>query len=135
VKIWWKWVALAALPGTLAALPAAAGHDTAASYVAFPAEHVKRLLDAGARLAFIDLRPPEEFSRGRLPGARSVPLRELRRHYAEVPRTGHVILYCACPSEEVQAAYRFLRDQGYRNLSILEDGFSGWVTRGYPLER
>lgn len=130
-----RWLALTALCGVLAALPAGAGHETGASYQGFPAEHVKRLLDAGARLVFVDLRPPEEFTQGRLPGARSIPLRELRRHYAEVPRTGHVILYCACPSEEVQAAYRFLRDQGYRNLSIMEDGFPGWVKRGYPLDR
>lgn len=129
------WLGVVAVWGALAALPAGAGHETGASYQGFPAEHAKRLLEAGARLTFIDLRPPEEFTRGRLPGARSVPLRELRRRSGEVPRTGHVILYCACPSEEVQAAYRFLRDQGYRNLSILEDGFSGWVKRGYPLER
>lgn len=128
-------LALTALWGALAALPAGAGHDTGASYVAFPAEHVKRLLDVGARLIFIDLRPAEDFARERLPGARSVPIRELRRRHAEVPRTGHVILYCACPPEEVQAAYRFLRDQGHRNLSIMEDGFPAWVKRGYPVDR
>ncbi len=131
----WRWLALTAVCGVLAAVPAGAGHETGASYLSFPAEHVKRLLDAGARLVFVDLRPPEEFTQGRLPGARSIPLRELRRRYSEVPRTGHVILYCACPPEEVQAAYRFLRDQGHRNLSIMEDGFPGWVKRGYPMDR
>lgn len=129
------WLGLLAVWSALAALPVGAGHETGASYQGFPAEHVKRLLDAGARLVFIDLRPSEDFGQGRLPGARSVPIRELRRRYAEVPRTGHVILYCACPAEEVQAAYRFLRDQGYRNLSIMEDGFPAWVKRGYPLDR
>ncbi|MCI0371605.1 MAG: rhodanese-like domain-containing protein [candidate division NC10 bacterium] len=129
------WLLLIALGGVLAALSANAGHETGAGYMGFPAEHAKRLLDAGARLIFIDLRPAEEFGQGRLPGARSVPLRELRRRYAEVPRTGHVILYCACPSEEVRAAHRFLRDQGYRNLSIMEDGFPAWVKHGYPVDR
>lgn len=130
-----RWLAVAAAWGILIALPAGAGHETGASYVAFPAEHVKRLLDAGARLIFVDLRPPEEFTRGRLPSARSIPLRELRRRHGEVPRTGHVILYCACSLEEIQAAYRFLRDQGHRNLSIMEDGFPAWVKRGYPVDR
>lgn len=129
------WLLLALLWGLLAALPANANHETGVAYMGFPAEHAKRLLDAGARLIFIDLRPAEEFGRGRLPGARSVPLQELHRRYAEVPRSGHVILYCGCPAEEVEGAYRFLRDQGYRNLSLMEDGFSGWVKHGYPLER
>lgn len=46
-----------------------------------------------------------------------------------------MILYCACPLYEVQAAYQFLRDQGYRNISVMEEGFPGWVKLGYPLER
>ncbi len=132
----WGWLMLTVLWGLFAALSANAGHEGGAGYVVgFPAEHVKRLLDAGARLIFIDLRPVEEFGQGRLPGARSVPLQELHRRYAEVPRTGHVILYCACPAAEVEGAYRFLRDQSYRNLSLMEDGFPGWVKHGYPLER
>lgn len=129
------WIALVSVWGALAAGAAGAGHETGASYQGFPAEHVKRLLDAGARLIFVDLRPPEEFRQGHLPGARSIPLRELRRRSAEVPRTGHVILYCTCPPEEIQAAYGFLRNQGYRNLSIMEDGYPAWAKRGYPLDR
>jgi rhodanese-related sulfurtransferase len=129
-------ILLGVLCGILAALSADAGHEPGAGgYVGFSAEHAKRLLDAGARLIFIDLRAAEEFGQGRLPGARSVPLQELNRRYAEVPRTGHVILYCACPTEMVEAAHRFLRGQGYRNLSVMEDGFAGWVRQGYPLER
>jgi rhodanese-related sulfurtransferase len=77
----------------------------------------------------------EVFRQGRLPGARSVPLAQLRRRYGEIPRTGPVILYCACPPEEIMAAYRFLSGEGYRNVSVMEEGFPGWVKRGYPLER
>lgn len=43
-------------------------------------------------------------------------------------------IYCACSPLESQAAYRFLRDQGYRNDSVMEEGFPGWAKRGYPLE-
>ena len=64
-----------------------------------------------------------------------MPLALLRRRYGEIPRTGLVILYCACSPEEINAAYRFLGDEGYRNVGILEEGFDGWVKRGYGLER
>lgn len=46
-----------------------------------------------------------------------------------------MILYCACPPEQSHAAYQFLRDQGHRNISVIEDGFSGWLKQGFPLER
>lgn len=130
-----SWVALTALWGILSALPASAGHGTGGPVLAIPAEYAKRLLDEGDQPIFVDLRPAGEFRKSRLPGARSLPLSEFRRRYAEIPRTGRVILYCACPPLEVQAAYQFLRDEGYRNISVMEEGFPGWVKRGYPLER
>ncbi|MGH7267295.1 MAG: rhodanese-like domain-containing protein [Candidatus Rokuibacteriota bacterium] len=118
-----------------AARPTAAGHGTGGPVLAIPAEYAKRLLDEGDRPLFIDLRPEGEYRRARLPGARSVPLRDLQRRHAEIPRTGRVVLYCACGESEIQGAYQFLRDQGYRNVSVMEDGFPGWTKRGYPVER
>ncbi len=130
---WCALISIVCLAG--AALPAAASHGTAAPVLSLPAPYVKRLLDEGEPLIFVDLRSPDDFKRERLPKARSLPLRELLRRYAEVPRTGRVILYCDCSTEQIQAAYQFLRDQGYRNVSVMEEGFPGWVKRGYPLER
>lgn len=122
----------------LSALPipyVLASHETAPPVQSLPVPYVKRLLDEGEPLIFVDLRPADEFRRERLPKARSLPLMEILRRYAEVPRTGRVILYCDCLPEQIQMAYRFLRDQGYRNISVMQDGFSGWVKRGYPVER
>lgn len=106
------WCVLSAFWSVLAPLPAHAGHGTGGPVLAIPAEYAKRLLDEGDRPIFVDLRSTDEFRKGRVPRARSLPLTELRRRYAEVPRSGRVILYCACPPLEVQAAYQFLRDQG-----------------------
>ena len=100
-----------------------------------PAEPAQRMLDAGEKPIFIDLRPAEEFKAGRLPGARSLPFSDVPKRYAEIPRTGRVILYCACPLKEVQPSYQFLWDKGYRNISVLDEGFPGWIKRGYPVER
>ncbi len=113
----------------------AVGHGTGGPMLAIPAEYAKRLVDEGDHPVFFDFRPAEEFKKGRVPGAKSLPLSELRRRWLELPRTGRVILYCACPREEIQAGYQYLRDQGYRNLSVMEEGFPGWVKRGYPVER
>ncbi len=79
------------------------GHGTGGPVLAIPPDYARRLVDEGDRPIFVDLRPLEEFRKGRLPGACSLPISELRRRFAEVPRTGRVILYCACPPEEIQA--------------------------------
>lgn len=100
-----------------------------------PAELAQRMLEAGETLVFIDLRPAEEFKAGRLPGARSIPFGDVPKRYAEIPRTSRVILYCACSLKEVLPGHQFLWDRGYRNISVLEEGFPGWVERGFPVER
>lgn len=126
------WCGLAALG---AAAPALAGHGAPVTAPVVQAEQVNGLLEARQPVVLVDLRPADGFRAGHLPGARSVPFAQLRRRYAEIPTTGAVVLYCACPPEELTAAYRFLADEGYRNVRVLEDGFPGWIRRGYPLER
>jgi rhodanese-related sulfurtransferase len=129
--------ALAAL--ALAALgpgpprPAPAVHSSAGPPLAIAPEDVQRYREAGEELTIIDLRPPEAFRQGRLPGSRSIPLAELRRRQAEVPRTGRVVLY-AGTAEEAAAAYQALRDAGHRNVMVLAGGLPSWTRLGLPLD-
>lgn len=77
---------------------------------------------------------PDLFREGHLPGARSIPLRELRRRYREIPR-GRVILDCDCSRDDLEAAYRLLVDRGVDDVGALDEGFAGWRRRGYPIAR
>ena len=131
------WVGLVVVSTALLIRPGFAFHAGigAGALPVVPAEMAQRLLDAGESLSFIDLRPAEEFKTGHLPGARSIPFWEVLKRYAEIPQTGRVILYCACSLNDVQPAYQFLWDHGYRNLAFLGEGFSGWVKRGYRVDR
>lgn len=130
-----RWCVLSALWGSLAALPAAAGHGPDWTVLTIKAEYVKRLMDGGQPLILIDLQPEDEYQKGHLPGARSFPLSELRSRFQGIPKTGLVVLYCACPLEEIEAAYLFLRGQSYRNLVLMDEGFRIWVKKGYPVAR
>ena len=124
------WVVLVAAP----ALASHGGDGTGPPPVIQP-EVAQRLLEAGEAVLFIDLRTAEAFRAGRLPGARSIPFWDLLTRFREVPHVGRVILYCDCTLKELQDPYRFLWEQGYRNLAVLQDGFVGWTKRGYPVER
>ena len=113
---------------------AVAGHGVEDSIDTIPADRVKRLLDSGAKLVLVDLRPAKEFQGSRLPGARSIPMAELPKRFEEIPKTGQVVLYCACTLNEIAERAAFLEFRGYRNIFVLLDGYPGWVKRGYPLE-
>jgi rhodanese-related sulfurtransferase len=100
------------------------------------AAELKALLDAGSRppIALVDLRPDAAFRQGHLPGARSVPITQLRRRARDIA-PGRVVLYCDCPAEEVEAAHAFLLNLGWDDVRALAEGFAGWVGRGYPVAR
>ncbi len=117
-----------------AAAPAGAGHDGSGPVRTISPAELKAELDAGRRPFLVDLRPVEQYRQGHLPGARSIPLRELRRRYLEIPR-GRVVLYCDCPRDELEAAYRFVQGAGVEQVQGLDEPYATWAARGYPVVR
>lgn len=111
-----------------------AGHGVEDAVDTIAAERVKLLLDSGEKVAFFDLRPAQEFGQNRLPGARSIPITELEKRFSEIPKTGRVVLYCACKTSEIADKAVFLEYRGYRNIFVLLEGYPGWVKRGYLTE-
>lgn len=96
-------------------------------------DYLKWLLDSRQPVVVVDLRKPNEFRRGHLPGALSVPMAELDRRFAEIPTAPMVVLYCQCPIEEAATAYSFLEAKGYANHVVLQEGYDGWLKRRYPV--
>jgi len=87
---------------------------------------------AGA-VTVLDVRPPDEFALGHLPGAVNIPLRELEARLAELDRHQEIVAYCRGPycvlSYEAVAA---LRDRGFK-VRRLEDGLPEWRAAGLPI--
>lgn len=82
----------------------------------------------------LDVRPEDEFGLGHLPGARNVPLSELERHLAELPRDREIVAYCRGPYCVLSfEAVATLRAKGYR-VRRLEDGYPEWKAAGLPVE-
>jgi rhodanese-related sulfurtransferase len=114
---------------------ALAGHGTEDDVVTITAEQVKVFLDAREKIVLVDLRPVKDFQKTRLPGARSLPIKELDKRFHEIPKSGRVVLYCDCPQNQIiEQAYQLLKDYGYRNTAVMADAFQEWVSRKYPVE-
>jgi rhodanese-related sulfurtransferase len=60
------------------------------------AAELRRRLRNGT-VTLLDVRPADEFGAGHIPGARSVPLADLERRLAEIPRNREVVAYCRGP--------------------------------------
>jgi rhodanese-related sulfurtransferase len=112
-----------------------AGDHAWAPVLTIDAESAKSLMDRGEPVEPLDLRSTTEFQTGRLPRARSLPLRELPERVDEVPQRGIVVLYCGCPRDELFRAYQFLRGRRHANVYVLEGGIEAWQRLGYALER
>jgi rhodanese-related sulfurtransferase/predicted transcriptional regulator len=89
-------------------------------------------LDAGD-VVVLDVRPGPEFRAGHVPGARSVPVGELRQHLRTLRKDADVVAYCRGPyCAYADDAIRLLRRRGYR-ARRLEDGFPEWKRAGLPV--
>jgi rhodanese-related sulfurtransferase len=85
-------------------------------------------------VAVLDVRPPEEYRAGHLPGALSIPLPELRRRLAELPRDREIVAYCRGPYCVLSAeAVEILRAEGFRAVRM-EEGVQEWQQRGLSIE-
>ena len=82
----------------------------------------------------LDVRPPDEFAVGHVPGAVNIPLDELEARLAELDPDHEIVAYCRGPwcvlSFEAVAA---LRVRGFK-IRRLEDGLPEWRAAGLPVE-
>ena len=85
----------------------------------------------GAGLAIaLDVRPPEEYQAGHIPGALSIPLSELRRRLAELPRDREIVAYCRGPYCVLSVeAVEILKAEGFRAVRM-EEGIQEWQHLG-----
>jgi rhodanese-related sulfurtransferase len=87
----------------------------------------------GRNVTVIDVRPAEEFRAGHIPGAISVPLKELTSRLAELPKEKDIVAYCRGPYCVLAIqAVEILHSKGYRALR-LEDGVPDWRARGFKV--
>jgi rhodanese-related sulfurtransferase len=83
----------------------------------------------------LDVRPPEEFRAGHIPGALCVPLSALKKRLAELPKGRDVVAYCRGPYCVLSVeAVELLRKKGFR-AHRLEDGVLDWRSRGWRVEK
>ena len=84
----------------------------------------------------IDVRTPEEFRAGHVPGAINIPLQEFQKRFAELGayRDRETVMYC---ESGVRASHggQWLRSRGFGKLRFLDGHMNAWRDAGLPTEK
>ncbi|HOW12555.1 MAG TPA: FAD-dependent oxidoreductase [Rectinema sp.] len=79
----------------------------------------------------LDVRTPEEFSIGAIPGAKNIPLDSLRQNLGEIPQNREVLIYCGVGLRGYLAE-RILRQNGWTSIANLSGGYKTWEIATEP---
>jgi len=106
-----------------------------------PLNKVAQLEIAGLRdgaraegVQVIDVRSPEEWSHGHLPGAIHIPLAALPERLEEIDPSRPVVLQCRGGGRSAIAS-SLLMSRGLTNVANLKGGYDAWVARGLPTQK
>lgn len=94
-------------------------------------EQLAEALTEGAVL--VDVREPDEYAAGHVPGARNVPMGRLPRRMGELDRTAPVHLICASGNRS-SAMIDVLAAAGFDAINVA-GGTVAWSRSGRDLER
>lgn len=74
----------------------------------------------------VDVREPWEFERCRIEGSRSIPLRDLPAHAADLSPDDELVMVCHHGGRSAQAAMWLARN-GFTRVHNLEGGVDAWA--------
>jgi peroxiredoxin family protein/rhodanese-related sulfurtransferase/TusA-related sulfurtransferase len=92
-------------------------------------DEIERKRAEGALL--LDVRTPEEFELGAIPGALNIPNTRLRERLGELPRDREIVLYCGVGIRGYLAE-RILRGNGFERVGNLAGGWKTWKAATDP---
>ena len=88
--------------------------------------------------AVIDVREPDEYQAGHIPGAINIPRGLLEFRLSNSPelaaRDLNLMLYCKTSGRAALAA-RSLADMGYLQVRSIQGGYDAWQEAGKPIAR
>jgi len=92
---------------------------------------LKKRLDAGDDVFILDVREPNEYQICKIPGSVLIPLGELPRRYAELPKDKDIVAHCKMGGRSAKAA-EFLQSVGFKRVKNLRGGILDWIDKVDP---
>ncbi len=89
---------------------------------------------AAGNIVLVDLRSPDEAKAGRIPGAANIPFADLEEAEYDFPskKSAPVVIYGN--GNDVTASISVIKGWGFQQVSVVKEGYGGWIRRGNPIE-
>ncbi|MDH5478149.1 MAG: rhodanese-like domain-containing protein [Nitrospinota bacterium] len=101
------------------------------------APEAKKMLEAGEFDLVLDVRTPEEYTGpfGHIKDARLIPIQVLESQLKDIEayKDKKVLVYCHSGGRSAKSA-RILKDNGFKDVSDLQGGITGWKAQGYATD-
>jgi rhodanese-related sulfurtransferase len=100
-------------------------------------KEIKWRIDRAEPFVLLEIEPEEDYRRGHLPGALSVPFERLAELVPELvsDHDAEVIVYCCGPAcMDGRRAAKELESLGYTNVRSYDGGKKDWIDNGFALE-
>jgi len=96
-----------------------------------PQAELMQRIKANQAGLILDVRSPEEYAEGHIPGAINIPHDQLGSRLAEIGayKDKNIVLYCRS-GRRVRIAAGILQAAGFRNLLHLAGDMGGWLLNG-----
>ncbi|MCM3122363.1 MULTISPECIES: rhodanese-like domain-containing protein [unclassified Mesobacillus] len=94
------------------------------SYTDVSVDKAKELIDSG-EVQVLDVRTPDEFAAGHIPGAKLVPLQVIESMLSELDQDEKYLVVCRSGNRSTQAS-GILAENGFKNIYNMTGGLNEW---------
>ena len=125
--------AIAVALGALVAAAAFAQDPDPTKVTSIGAVELHERRESGDAPVVIDVRTPDEYASGHIPGAVNIPFDQVAQRIAEIDAPHGVALYCMV-GPRARKGESALLAVGYEKIFHLEGGFAAWQAADLPVE-
>ena len=125
--------AIAVVLGALVAAAAFAQDPDSTKVTSISAVELHERRESGDAPVVIDVRTPDEYASGHIPGAVNIPFDQVAQRIAEIDAPHGVALYCMI-GPRARKGESALLAAGYEKVFHLEGGLAAWQAADLPVE-
>jgi rhodanese-related sulfurtransferase len=99
-------------------------------------ENAAKLLRERKDIVVLDVRTPEEFKAGHIPGAQNLDFRapDFKQKLGQLDRSKTYLIHCQAGGRSGQTQ-KLMQELRFTSVLHLNDGFSEWEDKGKPVEK